>query len=204
MLPMPFPYSHITPSTMFISKYRSIRCFLWSWYEYCAPFSLVMAARDATKNRRILIFFSLVLGPGATAYLGYEYAPMGIFLLSGYLVILYLLWPLSMPFFAVAGFIFSAVRAYRWISGECAKYRNPFIRGPGICFNTVPYFAPLAIDLLLLILAQAMLLQVWINLERGSMLAACLIAAITGPLSLIAAKAIGTAVSKRIVAPFLA
>jgi len=153
---------------------------------------------------RILISLSLIFGPGAAACLGYEYAPMGVLLLSGYLVILYLVWPLSMPIFALAGFFISAIRAYRWLTGEYSKYRTPYIRWPGICLNGIPYFAPLAIDLLLVSLAQAMLLQAWINLERGSMLAACLIAAITGPLILISAKAVGNAAVKRIVAPFLA
>lgn len=154
------------------------------------------------KGGRVQILACLLLGPLGMATLDRKHFLLGLWGLVLFLGGSYFAWPVLMPGFLALGFLLSAYRAHDWIQGDADLYQGLFISGFKSHFDSLPFFLPLIFDLTLLILLEALLRQAWVNRQRGSLLAALLVACISTPILMLGARAVGRSLIRRALRPF--
>jgi hypothetical protein len=164
----------------------------------------IQANRIGIRRDRILIVSCVLLGPLGMAYLDWKHSFLGLIASFTFLVALYLAWPALMPAFLVVGFLMTAFHAHGWIHGQAAQYQDLFDSGFKSLFDSLPFFLPLVFDFALLVLLESMLRQAWLNKQRGSMLAALLVACVSTPTLLIGVRALGRPLIRRTLRPFQA
>lgn len=142
------------------------------------------------------------MGPLGMAFLDPDYAPVAIIILVIFWFALMATWPSAAPVFVPGAFILSSRRAAFWCSKGRHRYRLLFGSRPASFLNGLPYFLPLCMDLILLVLLIGCLKQAWFNVERGSWVAASLTAFLSTPVILVSVGFLGFHLVSKAIRPF--